>query len=62
MITSTNKVLIVFYDDAILWLDNDLLTLKDVFHDTYLRSNLFKKGEDDTNQARFEFGLKISAN
>jgi hypothetical protein len=62
MITPTNKVLIVFYDDAILWLDNDLLTLKDVFHDTDLRSNLFKKGEDDTNQVRFEFGLKISAN
>jgi len=41
MITPINKVLIVFYDDAILWLDNDLLTLKDIFHDTDLRSNLF---------------------
>lgn len=36
-----NKVLLGFDDDVILHLDTDLLTLKDVFHDTYLRSNIF---------------------
>lgn len=36
-----NKVLLGFDDDVILHLHTDLLTLKDVSHDTYLRSNIF---------------------
>jgi len=57
-----NKVLLGFDDDVILWLDTDLLTLENVFHNTDLRSNLFKEMKDDTNQAMSEFGLKIFAN
>jgi len=43
----------------ILQLGTNLLTLEYVFHDTYLRSNLFKDGRDDTNQIRSEFDLKM---
>jgi hypothetical protein len=57
-----NKVLLGFDDDVILWLDTDLLTLENVFHDTDLRSNLFKEMKDDTNQVMSEFGLKMFAN
>jgi hypothetical protein len=57
-----NKVLLGFDDDVILWLDTDLLTLENVFHDTDLRSNLFKEMKDDTNQVISEFGLKMFAN
>jgi hypothetical protein len=39
-----------------------LLTLENVFHDTDLRSNLFKETKDDTNQVISEFGLKMFAN
>jgi hypothetical protein len=46
-----------FDDDAILFLDIDFFTLKDVFHDIDLRSSLFKEGEDDMNQVRFEIWL-----
>jgi len=49
-----------FDDDANIWLDTDLLTLKDVFHDTHSRLNLSKEEEDDTNQVRSKFGLQIS--
>jgi hypothetical protein len=38
------------------------LILEDVFHDIYSRSNLFFKKENDTNQVRSEFDLKISTN
>ena len=38
-----------------------LLTLENVFHDICLMSNPFKKEEDDTNQVRFEFDLKMFA-
>jgi hypothetical protein len=54
-----NKVLLSFDDNVIIWLGTDLFTLEDVFYDTYLRLNLFKEGEDDTNQVRFEFDFKI---
>jgi hypothetical protein len=37
------------------------LTLEDVFYYTDSRLNLFKEGEDDMNQVKSEFGLKISA-
>jgi hypothetical protein len=37
-----------------------LFTLEDVFYDTNSRSNIFKEGEEDTNQVRSEFDLKIS--
>jgi hypothetical protein len=36
-----------------------LLTLEDVFHDIDSRSDLFKEEEDDMNQVRSEFDLKI---
>jgi len=55
-----NKVFLGFNDDVILQLGTDFFTLEDFFHDTYLRLNLFKEGEDDKNQVRSEFGLKIS--
>jgi len=42
-----------------LWLGMNLLTLEDIFHDTDSRSNLFKEWEDDINQLRSDFGLKI---
>jgi len=57
-----NKVLLGFDDDVILWLDTDLLTLENVFHDTDLRSDLFKETKDDMNQVISEFGLKMFAN
>jgi hypothetical protein len=38
-----NMILIGFDDDVIFWLVTDLLTLEDVFHDIYLRSNIFKE-------------------
>jgi hypothetical protein len=38
------------------------LTLEDIFHDTDLRSNIFKEEEDDINQVISEFDLKISIN
>jgi hypothetical protein len=57
-----NKVLLVFYDDVILCLVNDYLTLEDVFHDRNSRLNLLKDGENDTNQVMSEFGLKLSTN
>jgi hypothetical protein len=57
-----NKVLFVFYDDVILCPVNDYLTLQDVFHDTNSSLNLFKDGENDTNQVRSECGLKLSTN
>jgi len=55
-----NKVLLGFDDDAIIWLDTNLLTLKDVFQDTHSRLNLSKEEEDDTNQVRSKFDLKMS--
>ena len=39
-----------------------MLTLEDVSHNTNSRPNLFKEGEDDTNQVRSKFSLKISIN
>jgi hypothetical protein len=57
-----NKVLLVFYDDVIICLVNDYLTLEDVFHDRNSRLNLLKDGENDTNQVMSEFGLKLSTN
>jgi hypothetical protein len=57
----TNKVFLDFVDDdVILRFDINLLTLEDVFHDSD-SMNLFKEGDDDTNQLRSRFGLKISA-
>jgi hypothetical protein len=58
----TNKVLLSFDDNVILWLDTYFLTLEDIFHDTDLRSNIFKEEEDDINQVISEFDLKISIN
>ena len=55
-----NKVFLCFNDDVILQLGNDFFTLDDFFHGTYMRSNLFKEWEGDTNQVRSEFGLKMS--
>jgi hypothetical protein len=57
-----NKVLLGFNDDDNFQLGTDLLTIKDVFHDTNSRLNLFKEGEDDTNQVMSEFSFKIVAN
>jgi hypothetical protein len=57
-----NKVLLIFYDDVILYLVNDYLTLECVFHDKNLRLNLFKDGENDMNQVKSEFGLKLATN
>ena len=57
-----NKVLLGFNDDDNFHLGTDLLTIKDVFHDTNSRLNLFKEGEDDTNQVMSEFSFKIVAN
>ena len=36
-----------------------LLTLEDVFHNIDSRLDLFKEEDDDMNQVRFEFDLKI---
>jgi hypothetical protein len=36
-------ILLGFDDDVIFWFVTDLLTLEDVFHDIYLRSNIFKE-------------------
>ena len=58
----SNKILFCFDDNVIFWLGSDLLTLKDFFHNTDSRSNLFKEMEDDTNQVRSEFNLKMFAN
>jgi hypothetical protein len=57
-----NKVLFGFDDDVILRLCTDLLILEYVFNYTYLRSNILKKYKHDTNQVKFEFGLKMFAN
>jgi hypothetical protein len=57
-----NKVLLGFNDDDNFQLGTDLLTIKDVFHDTNSRLNLFKEEEDDTNQVMSEFSFKIVAN
>ena len=43
-----NKVLLGFDDDVILQFGTNLLTLKDVFYDIDLRSNLYKERKDDT--------------
>jgi hypothetical protein len=58
----TNKVLLGFNDDDNFQLGIDLLTIKDVFHDTNSRLNLFKEGKDDTNQVMSEFDFKIVVN
>jgi hypothetical protein len=58
----SNKILFCFDDNVIFWLGSDLLTLKDFFYNTDSRSNLFKEMEDDTNQVRSEFDLKMFAN
>jgi hypothetical protein len=55
-------ILLGFDDDDIIQVGTDLFTLKDFFHYTYSRSNLFKEGDDDTNQVRSKFDLKMSAN
>jgi hypothetical protein len=57
-----NKVLLGFNDDDNFQLGIDLLTIKDVFHDTNSRLNLFKEGKDDTNQVMSEFDFKIVVN
>ena len=57
----SDKVLFSFDDDVILQLGTDLFTLEDFFHDIALRSNLLKEGEDDMNQVKSNFHLKISA-
>jgi hypothetical protein len=56
-----NKVLLSFDNNVVLWLGTDLLTLEYVFHYTNSRLILFKEGEDDMIEVRFEFSLKISA-
>ena len=38
-----NKVILSFNDDAIIWLDTDLLTLKDIFDDTHSRLIFLKR-------------------
>jgi hypothetical protein len=58
----TNKVLLGFNNDDNFQLGIDLLTIKDVFHDTNSRLNLFKEGKDDTNQVMSEFDFKIVVN
>ena len=55
-----NKVLLGFDDDVILQFGTNLLTLKDVFYDIDLRSNLYKERKDDTIQARSKYELKIT--
>jgi hypothetical protein len=57
-----NKVLLGFNDDDNFQLGIDLLTIKDVFHDTNSRLNLFKERKDDTNQVMSEFDFKIVVN
>ena len=56
----TNKALLSFDDDVVFKLGIDMLTLEDFFHDTHLRSNLLNEGQDDTNQVKSEFCLKMS--
>jgi hypothetical protein len=58
----TNKVLLGFNNDDNFQLGIDLLTIKDVFHDTNSRLNLFKERKDDTNQVMSEFDFKIVVN
>jgi hypothetical protein len=53
-----NKVLLGF-DDDVIWLGTNFLTLEDVFYDIDSKSNLLKERKEDTNQVRSEFGLKI---
>ena len=53
-----NKVLLGFDDDVILWLGTDLLKLKDVSHDTYSRSNLFKEGRTVRTKSDLSLTLK----
>jgi hypothetical protein len=53
-----NKVLLGFDDDVILWLGTDLLKLKDVSHDTYSRSNLFKEGRTVRTKSDLSLALK----
>jgi hypothetical protein len=55
-------ILFGFDDDDIIQVGTDLFIFKDVFHYIYSRSNLFKEREDDTNQVKSKFDLKMSAN
>ena len=56
-----NMALLNFNDDDNLLFATDFLTLEYIFHDIDSRLNLFKEGEDDTNQVRFKFDLKMYA-
>jgi hypothetical protein len=56
-----NKALLSFNDDDNLLSATNFLTLEYIFHDIDSRLNLFKEGEDDTNQVRFKFDLKMYA-